>query len=638
MIYTICFFLIWGYITFKRGDSTRLRMTLLFVLLFLGLSQLARIFLYFLYPAIFDTVTWTQLLISMGRGVVYDFSMLCLVGGPVLILLNLPLRSRVYQRIVAVLAIVVLEVYSFLWIADIVYFKYVQKHIGSAIFDFFLSVPLIVKTAIYSYWPVLLVAGVCMSAGIYGAYVYACRLTPVRKGPILYEGLFLFLLGFFLWFGERGYFFCFQAISTQWAYTQQIEQGHLTLNGVFSVVYSLNPSRYILSAKAHHTHPSLQEIGNEESQQVTQELLIMPGEQPDPQYPFQRTRTRFTYAKAPKNIIILALESLDARYIDALSGTQYGATPHLDKLVRQGLSFNRFYSCTDGSSLVGIGALMSGVCKVAGFPYYSRGLEQVNQRGLGDVLRQAGYETVFVRACEDGSMYIGPISRLLGFDSYGTERIRKEYGASAVYDADALHVLAEKMKQSSQPFAGFFFSTATHEPLGMLQPKHFSAELEQKFQGEPYLLALSYTDWSIGQFLDTLHQEGLDKDTVFIVVGDHIRRERPVKGGERFHVPFILAAPGIISAGQTEVVAGQTDVLPTIVDLLHISVPYAAMGKSVLADPHKTWTFVNLSEDDFGFVTPDGLVRADSKSDVHRAMIALNKAVYLALKNNRWAK
>lgn len=118
-----------------------------------------------------------------------------------------------------------------------------------------------------------------------------------------------------------------------------------------------------------------------------------------------------------------------------------------------------------------------------------------------------------------------------------------------------------------------------------------------------------------------------------------MRAKNKKSTSEVYHVPFALVAPGVLEPGRVNTVAGQVDILPTLVDLFHIDVPYSAMGKSLLENPAKDWTFVTYEEDDFGFITAQGFIPFDkADSDKHRDMVALNKAVRTTLKNNVWAK
>ncbi len=634
------FLLFWSWAAWKRGDWVRSKQTLFILGMFLGIPLVIRILLLICYPSLFSSLQLSDIGLGIRQGFVGDLSMLALWGGGSLLLVNFPISSVSYRKWIGVFTIFIWDCYVWILLADLIYFRYIGRHTGPDIFNFFLSATLVLKTAFYSYKWVPILGTIWFAGSFYVAWKYMQREKQLHRGSVFYEVFCIGIIIFFIYFSERGYFFSKDPLVPQQTYVAGRAQGHFALNGVFSMVYNLMPAHYIRSTKNKLSHPSLNELSEEKSLSLAQQLVISSNEQvPDPKFPLQRVRHKFTYPQTKKHLIILAFESLDYRQIDFWAGTNYGATPHLDSLLKQGQLFDYFYSCSENSSLLGVGTVMSGLCWVSGIPYFSRGLEQTNQRGLGQLFTSAGYRSVFVRACEDSTMYIGPLSRLMGYDSFGRERIKKEYGKKQVYDAEALEVLADQFKKSKQPFSGFFFSTATHEPFDLWTPKELNPVIEKKFKNDPYLRALAYTDEAVGQFLRTLQENGLYEDTVFILVGDHPQREINHAGQEKYHVPFALIAPGIIPAKRSQTIGGQADVLPTIIDLFHISEPYAALGTSLLEDTSKEWAYVTQEEgNDFSFITPLGLIPENQPSSYHQQMVGLNTAAYTILHKNAWVQ
>ena len=633
--------LICCWVAWKRADKVRNRQTLFFLLALLLLPQLIRLLFVVCYPENFTPLGVTGFLQAGWKGFPFDLSMASLVGGVSLLLLNLPIVNNIYRKSVIVFCTLTVEIYSLILVADLVYFSYVERHVSSEIFDFFLSIPLVWDVALKSYTWICLGLVVLFAAGIYAAFWYASRTKAVRRGPWFYELFFLVLLGGFLWFGERGYFFANKPLAPHQIYVDGLSRGNLILNGAFNISYHLMPQHYLVSTQTlEKPHPSLQELSDAESFKIARELLQSSCEKwQGPDFPLQRVRTKFSVAKQKRNLIVFALESADLNAIDALSGRHDGATPNLDSLIRQGQVFDHFFSCGDGLSLIGIGSSMSGLCWVGGAPWFGRGLEQTTQNGLGHLFTRAGYDAVFVRACVDAMSFIGPVARLMGFRTLGDKEIEERTGKSSVHDAEALEVLAEEFKNSEKPFFGFFFSTATHEPFESWVPKKMDERIEKKFPEISYLRALAYTDDNIGKFLQFLKDNQLYEDTAFVILGDHPPRGREFKHSEKYHVPFVLVVPGVLEPKKVHTIAGQPDVLPTLVDLFHLSSPYSAMGKSLLEDSNKDWAFVTLWGEDFAFITPQSVIRSSQKESAsHQKMVGLNKAVYTVLKNNHWAR
>ena len=637
----IIWFLFGSWVAWKRADKVRNRQTLFFLLAFLLFPQVIRFLFVIFYPEHFSALSLQEIIAAGYRGVTFDFSIAALVAGPGLLLLNLPIVNNLYRKSVVVFCTLTFEVYALVLVADLVYFSYVQRHIGPDIFDFFFAIPLVLDLAIKSYFWVCAGLIIVFVGGLYCAWKYAGRTQRISRGPWFYELFFLVLLFFFLWFGEKGYLFSEKPMSPRQAYMENVTKGHLMLNGAFNISYYLMPAHYFTFAQTRGTdHPSLKELSEEDSLKIAQELLKSPNEKwKNDDFPLERERKVFSLPGQKQNLVVFALESFDFDSLDVLSGNHTGATPHLDSLISQGQVFDHFFSCGDSTSLMGIGASMSGLCWISGMPYFGRGLEQTTQNGLGRLFTQAGYEAVFVRACKDTMSYIGPLARLMGFSTLGEQEIAERTGKRSVHDAEALKVLAEEFKNSKKPFFGFFFSTATHEPFSSWGPKTVDEHIEKQFPKDSYLRALAYTDGEIGKFLQYLKDNHLYENTVFVVLGDHPPRGKHTSSRDKYHVPLALVAPGLLSPKKVHTVAGQADLLPTLVDLFHLSTPYSAMGKSLLEDTQKDWTFVAMGGEDFAFITPQSFIGSSNKeNELHQKIVGLNKAVYTVLKNNHWAR
>jgi arylsulfatase A-like enzyme len=98
-------------------------------------------------------------------------------------------------------------------------------------------------------------------------------------------------------------------------------------------------------------------------------------------------------------------------------------------------------------------------------------------------------------------------------------------------------------------------------------------------------------DHCIGSFLDTIKKEDYYNNTIFVFFGDHglVRNATHMHKSEdqllltRYHVPFVLYAPGLINEGKTyDKVASEVDVLPTIASLASIPYVNSTFGKDLL--------------------------------------------------------
>ena len=115
-----------------------------------------------------------------------------------------------------------------------------------------------------------------------------------------------------------------------------------------------------------------------------------------------------------------------------------------------------------------------------------------------------------------------------------------------------------------------------------------------------YYAAISYMDAQVGQVLDELERQGLAKNTIVILWGDH-----GWKLGEHdawckhsncendTNAPLLLSVPGMKHAGtRTDALVEFVDIYPTLADLAGLPLPAHLEGKSfkpLLDAPQRAW-------------------------------------------------
>lgn len=114
-----------------------------------------------------------------------------------------------------------------------------------------------------------------------------------------------------------------------------------------------------------------------------------------------------------------------------------------------------------------------------------------------------------------------------------------------------------------------------------------------------YVAATNYADKALGDFIENLKKNGMWEDTILVVYGDHhglqpkendpawVEKVLGINYDERisrFNVPLLIHAPGV--EGKTYGgVAGQIDMMPTVANMLGISLKdegYTVFGKDLL--------------------------------------------------------
>jgi arylsulfatase A-like enzyme len=121
-----------------------------------------------------------------------------------------------------------------------------------------------------------------------------------------------------------------------------------------------------------------------------------------------------------------------------------------------------------------------------------------------------------------------------------------------------------------------------------------------------YLACVSYVDAQIGRLLDALKAEGLDKNTVIILWGDHGWKLNDYGSWCKHtnmeidtHVPLILSAPGQKQGQHSKALVEFVDIYPTLSELCNLPIPKQCEGSSMvplLENPDLPWKTAAFSQ------------------------------------------
>ena len=333
-------------------------------------------------------------------------------------------------------------------------------------------------------------------------------------------------------------------------------------------------------------------------------------------------------AGAPRpNILIILADDLGRGDYSGF-GAKNIHTPNIDRIFREGLTFDNFYanSCVCSPTRA---ALLTG-CHPdrVGVPGVIREEEPANSWGylasdavlLPSLLKPAGYHTAIV-----GKWHLGvsspntPTERGFDFfhgflgdmmDDYWThlrhgqnfmrrnqEAIQPQGHATDVFTDWACRYIEERSK-TAQPFLLYLAYNAPHDPV---QPKpDWLEKVRQRERGvaerRAKLVALiEHLDSGIGEVLATLDKTGLAQNTLVIFTSDNggvvanganngpwrSGKQHMYEGGLR--VPGAARWPGRIKPGtRTARQALSMDILPTVVEAAGLVPPTGIDGVSFL--------------------------------------------------------
>lgn len=326
-------------------------------------------------------------------------------------------------------------------------------------------------------------------------------------------------------------------------------------------------------------------------------------------------------AQEPTNFILIYLDDMGYGDLGCTGAIGY-ETPHIDQMAAQGMRFTRYYApqAVSGASRAGVltGCYPNRI-GMWGAPDHrsTRGIS-ADEMTIGNVLKQKGYATAAF-----GKWHLGFQEEFLplqhGFDEFygipysndmwpnhptGSYPDLPLYDGKTVvgYNTDQSEfttAFTEKTldfisKNKDRPFFVYLAHPMPHVPLAVSDK--FKGKSKQGLYGD----VMMEIDWSVGQILQKLEEEGLSSQTLVVFTSDNgpwlnygnhagttggLREGKGVsfEGGQR--VPCIMYWKGEISSGiiNNQLVSG-LDILPTFAEIAAAPLPkHKIDGLSLLA-------------------------------------------------------
>jgi lipoteichoic acid synthase len=298
--------------------------------------------------------------------------------------------------------------------------------------------------------------------------------------------------------------------------------------------------------------------------------------------------SRYRGAAAGRNVVIIHLESTGARYLRS-----YGAVedpmPNLTRLADQAILFEHAYTVYPET----IKSFFSVQCSLhAALDTPPETYGHDFGPALATVLRGRAYHTGLFHSGR--FMYLGmdAVLRHRGYDTLeDAGDIGGEHDSSfGIDEPSAVRRILRWIddRPTGQRFLVSYLPIAGHHPYATPERGPFSGVEDI----DRYRNALHYADAALGQLLEGLRSRGLDRETLFVITGDHGEAFGQHDGNfghtlflyeENVHVPYLIAAAGLtrepVRVART---ASLLDTAPTVLDLLGIPSPEGYQGRSLL--------------------------------------------------------
>ena len=287
----------------------------------------------------------------------------------------------------------------------------------------------------------------------------------------------------------------------------------------------------------------------------------------------------------PYNVVVIVIES----YSEEASGvvnndkTTGGFTPFLDSLRQK--SFHSVYSLANGKK--SIEALPAIWCSLPSFkqPFVLSSFLTNKLNSLPGMLKSKGYHTSFFHGAPNGSMGFQSFSNLVGIDHYfGKTEYANESdsdGIWGIWDEPFLQFFSEKLDQFPQPFFSTVFTLSSHDPFKI--PNHLKGKFKQG--PHPIYETLSYTDYALKRFFESVKNKTWFRNTIFVITADHTSSHATLptfsSSVGRFRIPIFIYFPEKIKPTKTEKVIQQIDIFPSLMGLMKVEKPFLAFGKNV---------------------------------------------------------
>lgn len=361
----------------------------------------------------------------------------------------------------------------------------------------------------------------------------------------------------------------------------------------------------------------------------------------------------------PPNIVIIFADDQGYADVGCFGATGF-ATPNLDALAREGRRFTRFHvaqpvcSASRAALLTGCYPNRIGIHGALG-PGAKHGISD-GEMTLAQLLKQKGYATGMA-----GKWHLGHHRQFLpvhhGFDEYlglpysndmwpnHPEAKPGTYPPLPMIEGDAVidpEVSADDQRQLTTLYTKravsfiernkdrpFFFYLAHSMP-------HVPLFVSEKYKGKSaqgaYGDVIMEVDWSVGQVLQALKDNGIERDTLVIYTsdngpwlsyGDHAGSARPLREGKGtcweggVRVPCIMRWPGRIPAGtSSDAMLMTIDLFPTIAKLAGAPLPDHKIdgldvwpllsGEPGARNPHEAYLFYYEQNQLQALATGDG--------------------------------
>jgi len=310
----------------------------------------------------------------------------------------------------------------------------------------------------------------------------------------------------------------------------------------------------------------------------------------------------------PVDVVFITIDTLRYDHVSALDPDSPAQTPHMDRLVNEGVAYTQAYSpisVTGPAFTTLLTGQRPGTHGVVMNVFRGGTKLDPTTPTLAKRLKRAGYHT---GAFLSGFTLRRDLGLNKGFHRYSPPMDPRRPGGET---AEAMWAW---LQMQPGPIFTWYHSYDPHGPLEPYADPPITPEVQRggpnleripeyqrignisdaDFFAARYATAVEYADAQVGRVFDVLDNTGRFDDALIILTADHgesfDERELWFDHGttaheEQLHVPLVIRYPRGEGGGKTvDALVGLEDVMPTVLDYLGLELPDGMDGHSLLGE------------------------------------------------------